>query len=89
MDKARRSQLYTAGVKCRTLLEEDFTRQLEGTYGVHASGTFEPLASLTHLDAVGRADRQAIEAVVRPEDASGADCRPAGGNRVLYPRVCL
>jgi hypothetical protein len=50
------------------LLEEDLALQLEGTYGVRADGTFEPLESLAHLDAVGRADRQAIEAAVHHEE---------------------
>jgi hypothetical protein len=74
MDKALRSLLYTAVVKCRALLEEDLGLQLEGAYGVHGDGRVEPLAGLTHLDAVGRADRQAVEAALRHFEA-------AGGNR--------
>jgi len=57
-----RNILYTTVVQCRRPLEEDFTQQLEGTYGVLADGTLEPLGDLAHLDAVGRADRRAIEA---------------------------
>ncbi len=72
MDKNLRNQLYNTVVKCRRLLEEDLTRQLEGSYGIHANGTIESLDSLTHLDAVGRADRQAIEAAIRHEEANGA-----------------
>jgi len=67
MDRALRNLLYNTVVQCRELLERDLARQLEGTYGVHADGTFEPLESLVHLDAVGRADRQAIEAAVHHE----------------------
>jgi len=43
-------------------------RQLKGTYGFHTDGTFEPLESLTHLDAAGRADREAIEAAICHEE---------------------
>ncbi len=74
MDKALRSLLYTAVVKCRALLEEELGLQLEGAYGVHGDGRVEPLAGLTHLDAVGRADRQAVEAALRHFEM-------AGGNR--------
>lgn len=59
------------------MLERDLTLQLEGTYGVHLDGTVEALNGLTHLDAVGCADRQAIEAALRHEKASGADPREA------------
>jgi len=61
MDKFLRNRLYSAVVKCRNLLEEDFALQLEGRYGVHADGALEALAHLTHLDAEGRADRQAVD----------------------------
>jgi len=77
MDKVLRNTIYTAVVKCRHLLERDLARQLEGTYGVHAGGTFEPLEGLIHLDAVGRADRQAIEAAIRHEEVAGATRREA------------
>jgi len=68
VDKSLRASLYSTVVCCRRLLEEDLALQLEGTYGVRADGTFEPLESLAHLDAVGRADRQAIEAAVHHEE---------------------
>ena len=68
MDKPLRNQLYNTVVKCRRLLEEDLTQQLEGSYGIHAGGTIEPLAGLSHLDAVGRAERQEIEAAIRHEE---------------------
>jgi len=77
MDKAQRNTIYTAVVKCRHLLERDLARQLEGAYGVHADGAFEPLDGLTHLDAVGRADRGAIEAAIRHEEVAGATRREA------------
>jgi len=77
MDKALRNALYTTVVKCRHLLERDLALQLEGTYGIHADGTVEPLEHLTHLDAVGRADRKAIEAAIRHEEVAGASRREA------------
>lgn len=73
MDKSLRTTIYNTVVQCRRLLEEDLARQLEGTYGVRADGTFEPLERLTHLDAVGRADREAIEAAVRHDESVGMD----------------
>jgi hypothetical protein len=73
MDKSLRNTLYNTVVQCRHLLERDLARQLEGTYGVRADGTFEPLERLTHLDAVGRADREAIEAAVRHDESVGMD----------------
>ncbi len=72
MDKALRKVIYNIVVQCRRLLERDLTLQLEGTYGVHADGTVEALEGLAHLDAVGRADRQAIEAALRHEEVAGA-----------------
>jgi hypothetical protein len=77
MDKALRTLLYNAVVKCRRLLEEDFALQLEGTYGIHvADGTVSPLSGLKHLDIVGRADRRAIEAALRHFAAAGAETKP-------------
>jgi len=63
MDQSLRLELYNTVVQCRRILEENLALQLEGVYGVHPDGTLEPLAHL-HLDAVGRADRQAIEATL-------------------------
>ena len=77
MDKAQRNILCNTVVQCRRLLERDLALQLEGTYGIHADGTFELLEHLTHLDAVGRADRKAIEAAIRHEEAAGASRREA------------
>ena len=67
MDQALRNQLYNTVVACRRCLEHDLALQLEGTYGIHADGAVEPIESLTHLDAVGRADRQATEAAIAHE----------------------
>jgi len=54
-------------------------RQLEGTYGIHADGTFEPLERLTYLDAVGWADRWAIAAAVRHEELALSSVEGAAG----------
>ncbi|MCP4549291.1 MAG: SAM-dependent methyltransferase [bacterium] len=77
MDKSQRTLIYNTVVQCRRLLEKDLARQLEGAYGVHAGGAFEPLESLTYLDAVGRADREAIKAAVRHDEAAGIDRQAA------------
>ncbi|RLC76209.1 MAG: SAM-dependent methyltransferase, partial [Chloroflexi bacterium] len=77
MNQSLRTAIYNAVVQCRRLLEKDLARQLEGAYGVHAGGAFEPLERLTHLDAVGRANREAIEAAVRHDEATGMDRRAA------------
>ena len=81
MDKTLRNALYNTVVQCRHLLERDLALQLEGTYGIHTDGTVEPLDSLAHLDAIGRANRQAIEAALRHEEATGA-----GGSREAVER---
>jgi len=91
VDKSLCASLYSTVVCCRQLLEEDLALQLEGTYGVHADGTFERLESLAHLDAVGRADRQAIEAAVHHEElalsgAAGACPEPVEGAVERYVR---
>jgi hypothetical protein len=77
MRESQRSALYAVVTRCRTLLEEDFGRQLEGAYGVHADGSVEPIAHLTHLNAPGKADRQAIEAFFAHEEANGTTRRQA------------
>ncbi len=77
MEKEQRNLLYNTVVRCRRLLEEDFSKQLEGTYGVHAGGKIEPLEGLKHLDAIGRAERQAIEAAINHYVAAGATRREA------------
>ena len=82
MNDAQRRQLYNMVTKCRHLLEDDFARQLEGVYGIERNGRFQPLSSLTHLDAVGRFRRQAIAAVVDHYMATGAK-RPFAVQRYL------
>ncbi len=77
MDKSLRNVIYNIVVQCRRLLERDLALQLEGAYGVHADGTVEPLDGLAHLDAVGQADRQAIEAAIRHEEVAGMQRREA------------
>lgn len=60
MDKATRDQLRAAVVAARELLESDFFEQLEGQYGIRASGEMRAANSLTHLDTFGHARRQSI-----------------------------
>lgn len=72
MKQALRNQLYNTVVACRGLLEQDFRQQLEGAYGVHEDGSVEPLESLVHLDAVGKADRRAIEQALAHYEAVDA-----------------
>ena len=79
MDKALRNTLYNTVVQCRKLLEQDLALRLEGAYGIHADGKMLPLENLSHLDAVGRAARQAIEAAIQHEEAAGATRRPSTG----------
>lgn len=73
MDKGLRNLLYNAVVRCRHLLENDFRQQLEGMYGIHPDGRMEPEAALTHLDAVGQADRRSIENAIQHEVAARVD----------------
>ncbi len=72
MDKSLRNALYTTVVQCRRLLEQDLALQLEGGFGIHADGSLERLDHLT-LDAVGRADREAIEAALQHYQVAGAE----------------
>lgn len=64
MDKTARDELRAAVIAARETLERDFREQLEGQYGIYASGEIKPLAGLTHLDAIGRADREAIVSAI-------------------------
>ncbi len=67
MDTALRNTLRLAITSCRRLLEEDYLLQLEGHYGIRADGSVEPLESLQHLDAAGKAERQSIQAALQHE----------------------
>jgi hypothetical protein len=60
MDKQTRDFLRQTVIDIRQLLERDFREQLEGTYGILASGHIKPLSGLTHLSASGRKKYQAI-----------------------------
>lgn len=77
MNDSQRNKLYNVVVKCRELLEHDLAQQLEGVYGIHDDGTIEHLAQLGHLDAIGRADRQAMEAAIAHDEAIGEDHQAA------------
>ncbi|MBC8466186.1 hypothetical protein H8D57_04080, partial [bacterium] len=71
MNKSLRNSLRLAITSCRKLLEDDYSRKLEGKYGIHANGTVESLEKLPLLDARGQAQRLAIEASLSHEQISG------------------
>ena len=62
METSLRNTLRLTITSCRRLLEEDYCLQLEGHYGIRADGQMEP-SGLQHLDARGKAERGAIEAL--------------------------
>lgn len=67
MDTALRNTLRLTITSCRRLLEQDYLLQLEGRYGIRPDGSLEPLSSLQHLDAAGKAERLSIEASLQHE----------------------
>ncbi len=63
MDQVIRNQLQRASQAARTLLEQEFAAQLEGTYDILPDGTIAKKPG-AHLDAAGRLVRQKlVEAV--------------------------
>jgi len=86
MDRALRNSLYNTVVQCRQLLERDLAAQLEGTFGIHADGAIEPLEGMGHLDAVGRADRRAIEAYIRHEGLALSSVEGPAGTKEAIER---
>jgi hypothetical protein len=63
MDQAIRNQLQRATQAARTLLEQEFAAQLEGTYDILPDGTISKKAG-PHLDAAGRLLRgKLVEAI--------------------------
>jgi len=77
MDKGLRNRLRTTVIRCRELLETEYTEQLEGVFGVRPDGTIEPLGSLTHLDARGQSQRTEIEGALAHIRAAGTSPRDA------------
>jgi hypothetical protein len=67
METILRNTLRLAITSCRRLLEEDYLLQLEGRYGIRRDGQMEPLERLDHLDAIGLAERRAIEDALKHE----------------------
>ena len=67
METSLRNTLRLTITACRRMLEEDYLLQLEGRYGIRADGSMEPLASLQHLDATGKAERLSIDASLQHE----------------------
>lgn len=70
MDKELRSAIERATQRARTLLENDFIEQLEGTYDVLRSGKI-PESGGQHLDIKGRFRRDKIIAAVEHKKSSG------------------
>ncbi len=73
MDKAARDELRPAVIAARETLERDFREQMEGQYGIYANGEIKPLDGLTHLTAVGRADRNAIISAIEHYQSARAE----------------
>lgn len=71
MDDKQRGALRRAVVRCRTDLEADYARQLEGSFGITAGGRIADEAQLPHLDARGLHDRRAIVAAIEHLVAGG------------------
>ena len=69
MDRPLRNALRSAVVECRKILEEEVSRQLEGTYGVTPKGELlEPFVPAD--DAIG-AEREEILASIRHIESFG------------------
>lgn len=73
MDNKLRNELRNVVEECRRLLEADFQRQLEGTYGIQADGRIEPLDEVPQLGSARKTERRAIEAALQHEQATGVD----------------
>ncbi len=71
MDKSLRNSLRLAITNCRKLLEDEYARQLEGKFGVHANGKIETFEKLPLLGQKGKVERQVIEATLLHEETSG------------------
>ncbi|HEU5422630.1 MAG TPA: hypothetical protein VFU72_03740, partial [Nitrolancea sp.] len=71
MERELRNALRLAVTRCRTLLEEDFSGQLEGEYGVYAGGRVADEDALPQLDAEGLRARRAIVAAIAHRRAGG------------------
>ena len=50
MDKQIRSRLQKLVSNCRSLLDKEFTAQLQMIYGMQPTGRIDALSTLTHLD---------------------------------------
>lgn len=76
MDKPTRNQIQKATQDARTLLETEFSQQLEGIFDIHPDGTIAPEPG-AHLDADQRIVRQKIVAAIAHEKAGGMSDRDA------------
>jgi len=88
LDVPTRNRLQRFVTAARTILTEEFARQLRQDYGLDpASGEVAPLDSLAHLDdrrlETARILREIMEHYLASEMLSGADGRSAILNRIL------
>ena len=60
LDQACRNALRRVVQRLREILNRDLAETLEGAYGIHRSGQFEPLAALPALDAQRERDLSAV-----------------------------
>ena len=70
MDKDTRNRIEHATQSARSLLEQDFADQLQGTFDIRLDGTLAPEPG-SHLDAVQRVRRRKLVAAVEHNQASG------------------
>jgi hypothetical protein len=77
MDKPTRDELRPKISEAREALEHDLYEQLEGAFGILADGTIKPSEGLTHLSAIGHAQRQAIVSAIQHGQREGASVREA------------
>ena len=76
MDRDTRNAIERATQRARTILEDDFTAQLEGDFDVHRSGTVAPTAG-AHLPAREVFQREKITFTIEHKRAAGMDAPQA------------
>lgn len=73
MDSATRSRLHDVTLQARQLLVSEVQQVLEGVYGLHRSGSFEPASNLPAVQALPevRRTRERLEKYLADERAAG------------------
>jgi hypothetical protein len=85
MDKAIRNTLRGVVTKCRRILEEAVAEQLEGQFGIHASGKVEETDRLKHLSKEDREYREQI--LIHVEHIKAAGFKPTDAVAQLVREV--